>query len=569
MMKVLLVALNASYMHTNPAVRSLKYYAEKHIKNCPQIDIQEFTINQPYAEILRGIEKCKGDLILFSTYIWNAELTSKIISDVKKICPDSTVGCGGPEFGYGAEKYLQKIPALDFVIFGEGEKIFTSIVNDFSAFKKELDEKNICSVHGIYYRKNISPFTISFSGYEPLIENLDEIEFLYPELLSENYDGDNKIYYYESSRGCPFSCSYCLSSVEKNVRFKSLEKVYRELKVFLDADVKLVKFVDRTYNLDEERYISIWRYILEHHNKKTMFHFEIEAEYLSENALCFLSKVPKGVMQFEIGVQTSNKKTLKAINRSDNIEKLSENIKRIPRTIHQHLDLIAGLPYENLESFGKSFDFVMALKPDALQLGFLKVLSGTMMEKFAKENNYRWMELPVYEIISTPFIDFSGMVFLKDVELLTDVFWNKKIFSHTADYLFRIISPWNFFSDCVEYARRVNVFDAQRRDLFWFEFFYGYIQQKFNSPQKDVLADLLRYDYILTGKKGNFPSWYEHRYDKEQHKMLLEEKKLLHSNRLAFATTEYEEFNFDVESSEPEKTFGNYKKLIIYSDGKR
>ena len=186
-----------------------------------------------------------------------------------------------------------------------------------------------------------------------------------------------------------------------------LERVYKDLQIFLDANVPLVKFVDRTYNLNPERYISIWQYILEHHNKKTMFHFEIEAEYLSNEALEFLQQVPAGVMQFEIGVQSANKKTLQAINRSDNIEKLAENIKQIPRTIHQHLDLIAGLPFENLESFGKSFDFVMALKPDALQLGFLKVLSGTQMEKYAKENGWKWMKNPVYETFSTPYMPYE------------------------------------------------------------------------------------------------------------------------------------------------------------------
>ncbi|WP_287404706.1 radical SAM protein, partial [Treponema sp.] len=255
-----------------------------------------------------------------------------------------------------------------------------------------------------------------FTGNRAFIEDLDDIPFPYPEMIEGKADEDHKIYYYESSRGCPFSCAYCLSSVEKRVRFKSLERTCEEIQFFLDNNIKLVKFVDRTYNLDEERYIGIWDYILKHHNKKTMFHFEIEAEYLSEKALDFLQNVPEGVMQFEMGVQSANKKTLKAINRSANTEELAAKIKRIPRTIHQHLDLIAGLPFEDLESFGKSYDFVMSLRPDALQLGFLKILGGTVMEKYASENGWKWMESPVYETFSTPHLSFGDIAFLKDME---------------------------------------------------------------------------------------------------------------------------------------------------------
>lgn len=543
-MKIFLAALNASYMHTNLAVRCLESFAKS--KNPDwEIQVGEFTINQPVGEILRGIGFSGADVVLFSTYIWNAQIAAQIIPDIKKILPNCIVGAGGPEFGYAAEKYLNQLPALDFIIFGEGEKTFADLI--------ENNFKNLSQISGIYFRENGK---INFSGQRDLIKNLDELPFTYPELLTSTFDADNKIYYYESSRGCPYSCSYCLSSVDKRVRFKSLEKTFTELKIFLDANVKLVKFVDRTYNLKPERYIKIWEYILAHHNKKTMFHFEIEAEYLSEEALEFLQQVPPGVMQFEIGVQTANKKTLASINRSENIETLAKNIRRIPRTIHQHLDLIAGLPYENLESFGKSFDFVMDLKPDALQLGFLKILPGTQMENFAKENGWKWQENPVYETFSTPYMNFSDMAFLKNLEIITDAFWNKGIFSRTMNYIFRKISPWKFIFAMTKYGQEIGTFNQARKDLYWFNFIFDFAKSFIdkNLPELNckLIENLLRYDFVSTGKKGNFPSWYDHRYDKEKHRIKLEEEGMLHNCRVAFSITEYEEFDFDVESTQPE-----------------
>ena len=393
-MKIILVSVNASYMHTNLAIRDLKNYAEKFCENelrgtekkLPVIQLAEYTINQPVGEVLRGIAGFNADWILFSTYIWNAEYVCKLLPEIKKILPDCILGAGGPEFGYGAKKYLMNIPALDFVIFGEGEETFREMITECAMAPKSLLSR-LNDIKGIYYRG--SNGEIAFTGNRDLICNLDNIPFPYPEIVAGTADPDHKIYYYESSRGCPFSCSYCLSSVDKRVRFKSLERACSELQIFLDNNIKLVKFVDRTYNLDENHYIGIWDYIMKHHNGKTMFHFEIEAEYLSEKALDFLQKIPEGMMQFEMGVQSANKKTLAAINRSTNVEALAEKIRRIPRTIHQHLDLIAGLPYEDLKSFGHSYDFVMALRPDALQLGFLKILGGNQMKKYAKKNGWK------------------------------------------------------------------------------------------------------------------------------------------------------------------------------------
>lgn len=583
-------------MHTNLAIRDLKNYAEKYFLDDAtgsgsfvnkdvlrtEIQIAEYTINQPIGEVLRGIAFSNADWILFSTYIWNAEYVCKLLPEIKKILPHCILGAGGPEFGYGAKKYLKNIPALDFIIFGEGEETFREMITKCRVNAKNLF-KHFSDIKGIYYRKSESSEFVEknesscnsgngnfgeiiFSGNRDLIHNLDEIPFPYPEIVAGTADPDHKIYYYESSRGCPFSCSYCLSSVDKRVRFKSLERACSELQIFLDNNIKLVKFVDRTYNLDENHYIGIWEYIMKHHNGKTMFHFEIEAEYLSDKALDFLQKIPEGMMQFEMGVQSANKKTLAAINRSTNVEALAEKIRRIPRTIHQHLDLIAGLPYEDLESFGKSFDFVMALRPDALQLGFLKILGGTLMEQYAKENGWKWMESPAYETFSTPYLSFEDIAFLKDVEIVTDAYWNRGSFAFTMNYIFRIVSPWKFFYALVQYGRSVEAFVQARREAYWFELLNNFVKNyKTESVlDKNLIYDLLRYDFVRSGKKGNFPDWYKHNYDKDKHRNLLEKNGLLENSRIGFAITEYEEFMYNVLDEKPETAKQHTEILIRY-----
>lgn len=572
-MKILLVSVNASYMHTNIAIRDLKNYADKYFEDKdkrPQIELAEYTINQQIGEVLRGIAFTESDWILFSTYIWNAEYVCKLLPEIKKLLPNCLLGAGGPEFGYGAKKYLTNIPALDFIIFGEGEITFTELLE--KGLSSNLEKlSDLRTIKGIYNRRNDQENNddVEYSGNRACIENLDDIPFPYPEIINGQADPDHKIYYYESSRGCPFGCSYCLSSVDKSVRFKSLERTCQELQIFLDHNIKLVKFVDRTYNLNEEHYLGIWEYILKHHNGKTMFHFEIEAEYLSDKALEFLQQIPEGMMQFEMGIQSANKKTLAAINRSTNVEKLAEKIKRIPRTIHQHLDLIAGLPYEDLESFGHSYDFVMALRPDALQLGFLKILNGTLMEKYARENGWKWMETPVYETFSTPYMSFNDIAFLKDVEVLTDAFWNKGTFASTMNYIFRVTSPWSFLCGLLEYGRSQGAFLQARKESYWYELVYNFIHLGNNSSldkplDRTLIYDLLRYDFVRAGKKGNFPAWYKHNYDKDKHRKLLDQAGLLGNSRIGFSITEYEEFDYDVRSDRPEDCKGHWEVLVRY-----
>lgn len=550
MAKILLVAVNAAYNHTNLAVRSICEYVKQNDSSV-NIGFVEFTINQKVSDILRGIYESEVDLVLFCTYIWNSEIIQKILPEVKKILPDCMIGAGGPEFGFFAEGYLSQIQDLDFVIKGEGEQTVLEIAQNFAENKSDF----LQNIRGIYLKKGEQ---IIFNGERDLICDLSTLPFAYPQIDFP----DNLIYYYESSRGCPYSCSYCMSSLDKRVRFMPLDRVFDDLQRFLDANVRLVKFVDRTYNLNPERYIAIWKYIVEHHNKKTMFHFEIEAEFLSEEALEFLQTVPANVMQFEIGVQSANKKTLQSICRSTGIEKIAQNVKRIPPTIHKHLDLIAGLPHEDLDSFGKSFDFVMSLKPDAMQLGFLKVLHGTQMETFAKENGWQWMKNPVYETLSTPYLSYADMIFLKDVEVVTDAFWNSGEFCKTMNYIEENIGFWNFFCKIVDEARKEDVFSAPRRTLFWFEFLAK--RTKLFDSQDKTLKELLRFDYISSGKKGGFPAWYEHRYDKENHRLALEQNGGVNNARLDFAYSDYEEFNINPVSTNPKENDNPCKILFMY-----
>lgn len=540
-MKILLVAVNSKFNHTNIAVRSIVRYVKKNFGDA-EILFDEWTINMPVQEILSGIHSHKADTIIFSTYIWNSEIIQKILKDIKKILPKILVGAGGPEAGFDAENWLKKNEALDFVVCGEGEKTIL-----------EINEKEKISqeIKGLYIKENGE---IKFTGERDLICNLDELPFPYEKIE----DPDNRIYYFESSRGCPFNCSYCMSSLDKRVRFFSLERTCGDIQKFLDANVALVKFVDRTYNLNEERYLKIWQYILDHHNGKTMFHFEIEAEFLSEAALNFLQKVPENVMQFEIGIQSCNPKTLEAVGRSKEIKKLFENIKRIPKTIHTHLDLIAGLPFEDLNSFRESFEKVLSLKPDALQLGFLKVLHGTVMKSFAGKNGWQWMTSAPYEVLSTPYLSYEEILFLKDVEILTDAIYNSGIFSVTANYIGRKIGWKKFFFEAAEHARKSGALDDARKNIFWFKWLADYF------AEDKIILQILKFDYMKLQKTSCFPEWMNHIYKKENHLEAMNANEKLFDNRIEFAFSDYDEFSIDPLAEHPEETSGTFKYLFVY-----
>lgn len=539
MSEIFLAAINASFSHTNTAVRSIAFYCQKKmLKDSHFIHFDEWTINQPILEILRGILSYKPKIIMFSAYIWNIEIIEKIIKNLKSYDKNLAIGIGGPEVSFNPQEVFEYLPQTDFICSGEGEQTVFEIARIFENQKEFCAEfflQKLKNVRGLYLKDENSD--VIFTGNRELIKDLSQLIFPYPKIS----EPDTKIYYYESSRGCPFSCSYCMSSLDKRVRFMPLERVKNDLKFFMDNNVKLVKFVDRTYNLDENRYIEIWNYILNNHNRKTIFHFEIEAEYLSKKALEFLQKIPCGMMQFEIGVQSSNPKTLKAVSRSSEILKLAENIKQIPKTIKCHLDLIAGLPYEDLQSFGHSFDFVMSLEPDELQLGFLKILYGTQMRNFAAEKGWKWMKTPPYEVLSTPFLSYEDICYLKDLEIVLDAYYNSRKFEKCINYLRQNYGLWTFFSEITTFCQKENVFSAARSNQFWFDFLAKFA--KFKNDK--ILYELLRFDFVKTGKKGGFPQWYVHHYDKNLHKAALEQNGGIKNSRIDFAYSEYEEFEIN------------------------
>lgn len=564
---ILLCAINARYNHTNIAVRSINWYIKERF-DCT-IDFAEWTINQPIGAILRGIsEKCitlkssqnVKPLILFSVYIWNVEITFRVIRELKKILPDCVIGAGGPEVSYKAKQSFAEVPELDIIISGEGEQASLELVEVWQKYHMSTFAKS--ALYGSYFNKStflnevskipsmyVSKPVLRFGGIRKPFDTLAMLPFPYPYLgdtahrepSNPLYDDPlNKIYYYESSRGCPFNCAYCISSIDKMVRFMPLERVYKDIQHFMDAGVLLVKFVDRTFNIDSNRYIKIWQYIYDHHNGKTMFHFEIAAEQFSDESLDFLQKIPANMMQFEIGIQSTNKATLKAIHRNENWDKLVSIVKRIPRTIQKHLDLIAGLPYEDLSTFGKSFNNVLSLHPDVLQLGFLKVLSGTEMCEYEGQMGWQWMSCPPYEILKTPVLSYQDLMFLKDIEVLLDVFWNTHNFTKFMSAISQVTAYYSsglfaFFSDLVRWCRKQKLLEAPHRALFWFEqidlFLKTWNGILDNSIYK-LLHELLRFDFITMGKTSGFPIWCEHNYNKEEHRSALNAYDSVNENKV-------------------------------------
>lgn len=537
---VLLVGINSRFNHTNLAIRSITEYSKLNCNNIKNhyvnISFVEFTINQNLFDILNQIKKINAKLVMFSVYIWNVEITIKIINELKKIMGDILIGCGGPEVSYKANKILQENTNIDFIISGEGELVFSQLIENIT---KDINcYKNI---NGIYYMDK-SNQQIIYTGQQKIIEDLSILPFPYPNIQNEK----NKIFYYESSRGCPFNCSYCLSSIDKTVRFADIQKVFQDIQLFFDSNVPLVKFVDRTFNLKEDRYIKIWQYIIDNWNGITTIHFEIEAHILSQRAFEVLSNMPEHAIQFEIGIQSVNPKTLIACGRSPNFATIASNVKKIPKTIHVHLDLIAGLPYENINDFSVSFDKTILLMPDMLQLGFLKILSGTQMEVFAQnDKNYQWQSTSPYEVLSSSEMSWDDLQFLKQIEKLLDVYYNSQRFKTTIKYIIENYhSCFSFFSCLNKYFIKQNLIDDNHKPINYYEYFFDFINSEFcpSELSRDILIELLRFDFISQTKYSNFPKWYKHNYSKDTHHNALLEHTQMHSTRLEYAYSEYEEF---------------------------
>ena len=420
-MKLLLAACNAKYIHSNLAVYNLRAYAGEYREH---IILKEYTINQQKDEILRDIYLEKPDIICFSCYIWNVSFVKEIAEDLKKILPDSVFWAGGPEVSFDAEDFLKKNPGFFGVMVGEGEETFRELCRFYVDNKGNLEE-----IPGIAF---YSGGKILHNGWREIMD-LSKVPFAYENME----DFRNKIVYYESSRGCPFSCSYCLSSVDKKLRFRNLDLVKKELQFFIDRKVPQIKFVDRTFNCKHSHAMEIWKYILEHDNGITNFHFEISADLLKEEELSLMEKMRPGLIQLEIGVQSTNPETIRAIRRTMDFERLSEIVNKVRSfgNIHQHLDLIAGLPYENYDSFRNSFNQVYALKPEQLQLGFLKVLKGSLMKEMAKEYGILHKEREPYEVLSTKWLSYGEILKLKTVESMVEVYYNSGQFQNTLNYM--------------------------------------------------------------------------------------------------------------------------------------
>ena len=447
-MKIILTAVNAKYIHSNLAVYTLQASAEK-AGVFPEI--REFTINQSKDSMLRSLFLAHADVVCVSCYIWNISIVEDLITEYHKISPETKIWLGGPEVSYHAEEMLEQYPFLDGIMKGEGEITFRELAVYYQNQENGTEGKTLEEIHGITYRD--AEGAIKSNPWRPAMD-LSEVDFPYANLKKF----ENRIIYYESSRGCPFSCSYCLSSIDKKLRFRDTETVKKELQFFIDNKVPQVKFVDRTFNCKHDHAMAIWKYINEHDNGVTNFHFEISADLLREEELQEMSTMRPGLIQLEIGVQSTNPDTIKAIHRTMDFEKLKGIVDRIHSfgNIHQHLDLIAGLPYEDYDSFRHSFNDVYALKPQQLQLGFLKVLKGSHMMEMCREYGIVYKTQEPYEVLSTKWLDYDHVLKLKTVENMVEVYYNSGQFQNTLEYL------ENFFQDAFSIYERLGSFYMEK-----------------------------------------------------------------------------------------------------------
>lgn len=501
-MKILLIAINAKYIHSNLAVYCLRACAGKQ-KN--QVEIAEYTINHQKEDILADIYRRKPDVAAFSCYIWNRDYMTCIIRDLHLLCPDLPVWVGGPEVSYDAVSFLREYPQVTGVMAGEGERSFGSLVKlyeESSGQEVSEIEKGLARIHGLIWRKDSGEICENLPAD---LMDLDEIPFVY-----ENLDDfSHRIIYYESSRGCPFSCSYCLSSIDKSVRFRSLPLVLAELQFFLDKKVPQVKFVDRTFNCNHRHAQAIWRYLAEHDNGITNFHFEIAADLLNQEELVLLATLRPGLAQLEIGVQSVNLHTIREIDRVMDLAHLRQTVDRVRagKNIHQHLDLIAGLPYEDYESFVHSFNEVYSMRPEQLQLGFLKVLKGSKMREKAEEYGIIYCQEPPYEVLYTRWISYEEIRKLKAVEEMVEVYYNSSQFANTLTALERAFShPYEMFEALARYYERNGLKDRKHSRMARLEILRAFAGEVDGSRQQ-MYEELLLLDLYLRENSKSRPVW--------------------------------------------------------------
>lgn len=493
--KILLTAINAKYIHSNLAVHSLIAYAKKYQDS---LELAEYTINQSKDEILKGIFLKKPDVLCISCYIWNISFVKEIIREIHKILPDTVIWLGGPEVSYDARKVLMECPEVFGIMKGEGEETFLELAGYYVEEKGSLE-----NILGITYH-NTKTEKISENPWREIMD-LSKIPFVY-----ENLEGfEHKILYYESSRGCPFSCSYCLSSIDKKLRFRNLELVKKELQFFLDHQVPQVKFVDRTFNCNHTHAMEIWKYLVEHDNGVTNFHFEVAADLLNEEELQLISTMRPGMIQLEIGVQSTNLKTIQEIHRKMDFSRVSTVVKRVQEShnVHQHLDLIAGLPWEDYESFGKSFDEVYALRPQQLQLGFLKVLKGSFMYEHAEEYGCCYQDKEPYEVLFTKWLSYEEVLKLKLVEEMVEVYYNSGQFIKTLQAVEKIFSsPFAFYEELGMFYEKKGYMKISHTRIRRYEILQEFLKEK--DPEKEELyKQLMVYDLYSRENMKTRPLW--------------------------------------------------------------
>ncbi len=536
-MKFLLTAINAKYIHSNPGVYSLKMFAESQGAAEPaqgdqdpqenglpcastgmQVEIAEYTINNQMELILEDIYRRKPDMVGISCYIWNIAYALDLIHDIHKVLPETDIWLGGPEVSYDASDLLAREPEVTGVMKGEGEEMFAGLLNCYRALgctmrslrcgtitggAAEAFWQQMRQVAGLTYRREDG--TICDQPIRPVMD-MSRIPFLYP-----NLDGfENRIVYYESSRGCPFSCSYCLSSIDKSVRFRDTELVLRELDFFLERKVPQVKFVDRTFNCKKSHAMAIWKHILEHDNGVTNFHFEIAADLLDEEELELISRMRPGLIQLEIGVQSTNPDTIREIHRKMDLDQVSSVVARINagKNVHQHLDLIAGLPFEDYDSFGRSFNDVYAMEPEQFQLGFLKVLKGSYMHDMVDAYDLKYRGKAPYEVLSTKWLPYGDVLRLKGVEDMVEVYYNSRQFLRTLKLFEQEFeSAFSMYEYMAQYYDAHHLTGLNHSRLARYEIFHDLIAQRVSAGQMGNFEDALMCDLYLRENAKSRPSF--------------------------------------------------------------
>ncbi|NJJ34256.1 B12-binding domain-containing radical SAM protein [Clostridioides difficile] len=496
-MKILLTTLNSKFIHTNLAIRYLKEF----VRDLIEVDMKEYTINNDLDYILKDIYKNEYDIILFSTYIWNVGDIVKLCDNLKKIRPNTKIALGGPEVSYDSYEAMKKYDFVDYILYGEGELIFKDLVLHLQG------KKDINNVNGLVYRQGNE---IIVNKPMELLQNLDEIPSPYENLNPKEYE--NRIVYYESSRGCPFNCQYCLSSTIPGLRYFSLDRIKSDLKALIDARVSQIKFIDRTFNANKKVAMEIMDFLMKNDNGYTTYHFEVTAYLIDDKMLEFLADCKEGLFQFEIGVQSTNEKTLDAVGRRDDFKKLSHVVQTVAsyRNIHQHLDLIAGLPYEDYKSFENSFNDVFNLGIEHLQLGFLKMIKGTGMRKVADEHGFKYKDYAPYEFLYNNYISYEETLKLKDIEDILERYYNSKNFVLSMRYIigrFYKQSPFKFFETFAKYFDENGYFDLAQGKNQLYKILMDFYNENINMDN-DVFNDILKYDYISLGKTSNIPQFF-------------------------------------------------------------